>query len=129
MVENITKKREPLPTMEAVYLITPSEESIRALMSDFDHPSRPMYRYAHVFFTEGKHLSNIWIFQKFWKTYLKKYILTLTWKIEAMSDDIVKMIQAQQHIVRKYFLTCKEINIAFVPYEEQVIKKFSVWKC
>lgn len=42
-----------------------------------------------------------------------------------MSDGILKMIQAQHNIVKKYFLTCKEINIAFIPYEEQVITKQS----
>lgn len=57
MVEDLHKKREPLVTMEAIYLMTPSEESIRILMRDFEHPNRPMYKAAHVYFSEGTNIN------------------------------------------------------------------------
>lgn len=53
IVEDLAKKREPLPDVEAVYLITPTENSIRLLMNDF-RLGMHMYRCAHIFFTESK---------------------------------------------------------------------------
>merc|ERR1712109_146488 len=53
IVETIEKRREPLPTMECIYLITPNEKSIKELMNDFQSQNRTQYRAAHVYFTEA----------------------------------------------------------------------------
>ncbi len=34
-METVEKKREPMPAMEAIYLITPTVNSIKCLMNDF----------------------------------------------------------------------------------------------
>ncbi|EUB58389.1 Syntaxin-binding protein [Echinococcus granulosus] len=51
LVEDASKRREVLP-LEAIYLITPTERSIQALMNDFQGP-RYQYKAAHVFLTEA----------------------------------------------------------------------------
>jgi syntaxin-binding protein 1 len=53
IVETVTKKREPMPAMEAIYLITPSEDSVRGLLGDFTSQNRTTYKAAHVYFTEA----------------------------------------------------------------------------
>ncbi|XP_025420387.1 protein ROP-like [Sipha flava] len=52
LVEDLNKSREPLPSMEAIYLITPCVDSVGALIKDFSSLGKPMYKAAHVYFTE-----------------------------------------------------------------------------
>ena len=49
LVEDIFRKRQAFPSLEAIYFISPTENSINALINDFTKVK--MYAAAHVFFT------------------------------------------------------------------------------
>ncbi len=51
VVEKIDIDRQPLPKMDAIYLLTPKADSIDKLIKDFSDPKNPQYGFAHLFFT------------------------------------------------------------------------------
>lgn len=53
MVENIERQRQPYPTLDAVYFLTPCRESVLRLVDDFTAHKTPMYKAAHIHFTSG----------------------------------------------------------------------------
>eukprot|EP00884_Botryococcus_braunii_P006265 jgi/Botrbrau1/1563/Bobra.0107s0050.1 len=51
LVDNVAKKREPLPSLSGVYFITPSNDSVRQVIEDFKE--KPLYKSAHIFFSSS----------------------------------------------------------------------------
>ena len=63
LVETVEKKRQPYPTMDAIYFISTeqgSKSSSIVVSNDFSDKV-PMYKSVHLFFTNGKILCNVFI--------------------------------------------------------------------
>ncbi|XP_010918310.2 SNARE-interacting protein KEULE [Elaeis guineensis] len=52
LVEDLYKRRQPLPTMDAIYFIQPTKENVALFLSDMSGRS-PLYRKAYVFFSSS----------------------------------------------------------------------------
>ncbi|CAG8444162.1 14353_t:CDS:10 [Ambispora leptoticha] len=52
LVESLEKQRQPYPTLEAVYIISPTYEAITKVIEDFAK-NTPLYAQANLFFTSG----------------------------------------------------------------------------
>ncbi|XP_051781159.1 syntaxin-binding protein 2-like [Erpetoichthys calabaricus] len=74
IVEDINKKRQSIPSLEAIYLISPTESSVRGLINDFQESSSFMYKAAHVFFTD---ICPEELFNKVGKARVSKFIKTM----------------------------------------------------
>lgn len=51
VVENILIPRQPLRKLDAIYFLSPTKESVEALIKDWDR-EKPLYAHAHLFFIE-----------------------------------------------------------------------------
>lgn len=109
IVEGLEKRREPLPTLEAIYIMTPTEESVEFLLNDFKEDEPIKYPAAHVFFTE---VCSEELFSKLANTFATKFIKTLKeinmafipYESQVFSLDTPQVVntfylESEQHVV------------------------------
>eukprot|EP00744_Colponema_vietnamica_P006231 GILI01009061.1.p1 GENE.GILI01009061.1~~GILI01009061.1.p1 ORF type:complete len:654 (+),score=212.74 GILI01009061.1:99-2060(+) len=49
VVESLTKERESLPKLEALYFVSPEDSSFDKIIADFKDAKKPKYKSAHIF--------------------------------------------------------------------------------
>lgn len=57
MVENISKKRQALPELDAIYFLTSDIFSIELLCQDFENEKQPKYKSVHLFLASAMRTS------------------------------------------------------------------------
>lgn len=103
VVEKIDIPRQPLPQMEAIYFLSPTEKSIDDLISDFENLKEPQYATVHLFFTSSSMIWNFFFF-----------LIVLA----GISDDLLGKIKKSNVVNRIKAL--KELNLDYIAHETNV---------
>lgn len=72
LVEDLSKSRQPMPTFEVIYFITPTKDSIDHVIADFVVDRK--YKYVHIYFTDSCPEN---LFKSIGQNKVTKYIKTL----------------------------------------------------
>lgn len=98
LVEDLSRNREPMPSMEAIYIISPTVESIEYIIKDYTpkskHAQKNAYKCANVYFLDPCDMELI---EKLAKSPAAKFIKTLI-----------------------------EFNLSFIPLEKQIFAVSSI---
>ncbi|KAK2708308.1 hypothetical protein QYM36_014048 [Artemia franciscana] len=113
-VQDINKSREPLHYLEAVYILSPVNDSVKPLITDFGFRRN---RFSDFF---GFRISKItdFLFRRKRKERRTQYKAAHVYFTKACPKELSK--ELYKHISGKYIRTMKYINIAFIPCESQV---------
>lgn len=97
------------------------QQSVEGLINDFRDPRNPIYRGAHVFFSDSECV--FWTLATVFYPHVYLVYMYLTqslflFLISAIPDSLFNLISKSR--ASKSIKTLTEINIAFLPYESQV---------
>lgn len=116
MVENIEKKRQPYPTLEAIYFLTPCRESILRLVDDFSRT--PTYKAAHVHFTSGINYFDYLLFCLF--VCSDSFCIGLN---DQLFEELNKRLKSTG--AAEYIQSLKELYVDFMGKFIQICKRYT----
>ncbi|KAJ3013205.1 UNVERIFIED_CONTAM: vacuolar sorting protein VPS33/slp1 [Siphonaria sp. JEL0065] len=96
IVEMLELRRTPFPDLDAVYLLSPTPDSVELLLADYTR-GKPPYAAAHLFFISGMDAGD--------------------YASIALSDTLFEKIQKSP--IQRHVQTLKELNMDFLALEPQ----------
>ena len=53
LVEQLAKNRQPFPDMDVIYLLSPTMDSVKKILGDFENKAKAKYGNVHIFFIDS----------------------------------------------------------------------------
>ena len=112
LVEPLGKTRQPFKQMDVIYLISPTQSSVRQVVADFDTEETSKYADVHLYFLEKVPYNYSQTNKKLCKLDVFPMLLQIT-------PDLIQLLQTSPYLINR-IKTLKEVNINFLSLESNV---------